>query len=785
MKIIQSMLQKWVNVPENIFEITNQKIIEVESFKPLNPSTNLVIGKVLTCENHPNSDHLHVTTVDLGNRVDQIVCGAENVAAGQYVIVAQVGTVLPGDFQIKSSKIRGVDSNGMICSLKELGLDEKIIPEAFKDGIYYFDSPKKIGTPGLEALSLEGWVMELKLTPNRGDLLSILGFAYDLATMTNQKVVLPSYKIKEEGHQNPLTVDIKSDGCGRYYARYFESLVIKDSPWWLKSALLASDIKPINNVVDISNYVLIEYGTPLHTFDAKKVLSNHIVVRDAKNGEQVIALDGTEHTLEVSDLLITNGKEAIAIAGVMGLQNTMIDASTTSVILEAAYFEPKRIQKTSKRLNLRSDSSLRFERGIDDERVYLGMERATELLIELADAKVSKGVAKAIHHEVKNPSIRVSKTYFNESLGVVIDEKELLSFFEAYHYKVQIEKLDYIITAPSYRTDILINADLVEEIARIYGLDRIPMKSIDAPLAGKLTYKQKRLRALRHHLANLGLNEVITYSLLEPTKVHRYNHMGEPVSLLMPLSEDKKTLRQSLVHGLLETVSYNQSRQLASVAIFEMGNCFAKDLETYHLGIAMSGAWHKNPWNKQIFKPDYFTVKGIIDSVFNPLGIQLDYVSTSKIDAFHPYKQANILYNKHVLGQIAEIHPTEAKLLGIDTTVICEINLTPLLAEESKIDYKPITKFPNISRDLAVVVNEHIQASDLISLIKQTVKKNLVSIDIFDVYQGSHIETGKKSVALNLVFNDSDKTLTTEDVDLLMKKVTGRLSFTFQAVVRS
>jgi phenylalanyl-tRNA synthetase beta chain len=785
MKIIQSMLQKWVNVPENIFEITNQKIIEVESFKPLNPSTNLVIGKVLTCENHPNSDHLHVTTVDLGNRVDQIVCGAENVAAGQYVIVAQVGTVLPGDFQIKSSKIRGVDSNGMICSLKELGLDEKIIPEAFKDGIYYFDSPKKIGTPGLEALSLEGWVMELKLTPNRGDLLSILGFAYDLATMTNQKVVLPSYKIKEEGHQNPLTVDIKSDGCGRYYARHFESLVIKDSPWWLKSALLASDIKPINNVVDISNYVLIEYGTPLHTFDAKKVSSNHIVVRDAKNGEQVIALDGTEHSLEVSDLLITNGKEAIAIAGVMGLQNTMIDASTTSVILEAAYFEPKRIQKTSKRLNLRSDSSLRFERGIDDERVYLGMERATELLIELADAKVSKGVAKALHHEVKNPSIRVSKTYFNESLGVVIDEKELLSFFEAYNYKVQIEKLEYIITAPSYRTDIMINADLVEEIARIYGLDRIPMKSIDAPLAGKLTYKQKRLRALRHHLANLGLNEVITYSLLEPTKVHRYNHMGEPVSLLMPLSEDKKTLRQSLVHGLLETVSYNQSRQLASVAIFEMGNCFAKDLETYHLGIAMSGAWHKNPWNKQIFKPDYFTVKGIIDSVFNPLGIQLDYVPTSKIDAFHPYKQANILYNKHVLGQIAEIHPTEAKLLGIDTTVICEINLTPLLAEESKIDYKPITKFPNISRDLAVVVDEKIQASDLISLIKQTVKKNLVSIDIFDVYQGSHIETGKKSVALNLVFNDSDKTLTTEDVDLLMKKVTGRLSFTFQAVVRS
>ena len=785
MKIIQSMLKKWVNVPENIFEITNQKIIEVESFKPLNPSTNLVIGKVLTCVDHPNSDHLHVTTVDLGNRVDQIVCGATNVAAGQYVVVAQVGTVLPGDFQIKSSKIRGVDSNGMICSLKELGLDDKIIPEAFKDGIYYFDSPKKIGTPGLEALSLEGWVMELKLTPNRGDLLSILGFAYDLATMTNQKVVLPSYKIKEEGSKNPLSIEIKSEGCGRYYARHFESLVIKESPWWLKSALLASDIKPINNVVDISNYVLIEYGTPLHTFDAKKVSSDYILVRDAKNGEKVISLDGIERELESSDVVITNGKEPIAIAGVMGLANTMIDEHTTSVILEAAYFEPKRIQKTSKRLNLRSDSSLRFERGIDDERVYLGMERATELLIELADAKVSKGVAKAIHHEVKNPSIQVSKSYFNESLGVVIDEKELISYFEDYNYTYKIEKNDYIITAPSYRTDILINADLVEEIARIYGLDRIPMKSIDAPLQGKLTYKQKRLRAIRHHLANLGLNEVITYSLLEPTKVHRYNHMGEPVTLLMPLSEDKKTLRQSLVHGLLEAVSYNQSRQQSSVAIFEMGNCFAKDIETYHLGIAMSGAWHKNPWNKEVFKPDYFTVKGIIDSVFNPLGIYFDYVPTSKTDAFHPYKQSNIIYNKHVLGQIAEIHPTEAKALGIDTTIICEINLKSLLEEESKIDYKPISRFPNISRDLAVVVDEKITAHDLISMIRQTVKKNLVSIDLFDVYQGSHIESGKKSIAFNLVFNDTDKTLATEDVDLLMKKITGRLSFSFQAVVRS
>ena len=785
MKIIESMLKKWVQVPENIYEITNQKIIEVEEFKPVNESTNLLIGHVLTCENHPNSDHLHVTTVDVGSRIDQIVCGADNVASGQYVIVAQVGTVLPGNFMIKSSKIRGVDSNGMICSLKELGLDDKVIPEAFKNGIYYFDTPKQIGTPGLEALSLEGWVMELKLTPNRGDLLSMLGFAYDLASMTGQKITLPTYKIKESGSKNPMSVEIKSDGCGRYYARHFENLVIKESPWWLKSALLASDIKPINNVVDISNYVLIEYGTPLHMFDATKVGSKKILVRDAFEGEKVVSLDGLERILEKDDVVITNGETPIAIAGVMGLENTMIDHNTTSVILEAAYFEPKRIQKTSKRLNLRSDSSLRFERGIDDNRVYLGMERATELLIELADAKVSKGVSSAIHHEIKNPEIRVSKTHFNESLGVVIDEKELLSYFDAYNYAVKIEKNDYLITAPSYRTDLLINADLVEEIARIYGLDKIPMKSIDAPLQGKLTNKQKRLRALRHHFASLGLNEVITYSLLSPSEVHRYNKIGEPLSLLMPLSEDKKTLRQSLVHGLLETISYNQSRQQSSIAIFEMGNCFAKDYETFHLGIAMSGSWFKNPWNKEAITPDFYTVKGIMDSVFHPLGVYFEYVSTSEVTAYHPYKQANILYKKEVLGQIAEIHPTELKALGINPTVICEINLKPLLGESSNFEYKPISRFPNISRDLAVVVDENVSANDLISLIKQTVKKNLVSIDVFDVYQGSHIEKGKKSIAFSLVFNDSEKTLATEDVDLLMKKITGRLSFSYQAIVRS
>ena len=341
---------------------------------------------------HPNSNHLNVTTVNLGrDRVEQIVCGASNVGKDQYVIVAQVGSILPGDFVIKKSVIRGEASHGMICSLKELGIDDSLIPDDFKDGIYYFDEPKEIGKPALDVLNLDGWKMTLGLTPNRSDLLSVMGFAYDLASFTNQKVEVPFVKIVESKVVNPVKVEVKTDGCQRYYARHLTDIKIKESPWWLKSALLAQDIKPINNVVDISNYVLIEYGTPLHMFDANKVKTNHIIVRNAKDGEEVVSLDGIKRILTLDDVVITDGKNPIAIGGVMGLENTMIDVKSTSVILEAAYFEPKRIAKTSKRLNLKSDSSLRFERGLDDTRVILGLERATELLVELAGAKVSKG----------------------------------------------------------------------------------------------------------------------------------------------------------------------------------------------------------------------------------------------------------------------------------------------------------------------------------------------------------------------------------------------------------
>lgn len=784
MKIIEQVLRNFIDVPQNILEVTNHHIIEVDAFEPLNTSTNLVVGHVLTCVDHPNSDHLHLTTVDLGDRVEQIVCGAPNVAAGQYVVVAQVGSVLPGDFKIKATKVRGESSNGMICSLKELGIDDKHLPEDIRSGIFHFSSPKPVGSSGLEALYQDGFVMTLGLTPNRGDLLSHLGFALDVSAMTGLSVKEKIFKHQPSKLANPMEVSIETGGCGLYHAAYFSNIEIKPSPLWMQSALLASDIKPINNVVDISNYVLIEYGTPLHMFDAKKIASTKILVRDAKPNEIVKTLDEIDRTLEKDDVVITNGKQVIAIGGVMGSYDSMIDESTTEVVLEAAYFDPKRIQKTVKRLNLRSDSSLRFERGIDPKRVELGLNRAIELIVELSGATFHSGIAKVEQQLPSNPVITIEKNYIQHALGIDLDEKTLTSYFDRYRYTYTVKKDHYEIQAPSDRQDLLIKADLLEEIGRMYGLNNIPMHTLNNASKGQLSNKQKRLRALRHKLANMGLNEVITYSLIAPNDVHRYQNIGEPVSILMPLSEDKKTLRQSLVHGLLDTVSYNQARQIKDVAIFEIGHVFAKEVEETYLGVAMSNLWHKNSWNKSSFQLDFFTVKGILEALFEPLGITLTYQMDASIEAYHPYRQATISYQDKVIGRIAEVHPSEQKAKDIDQTFVFELNLTTLLDVPFELDYQMISRFPSISRDLAFVVSEDVPAFDIIALIKQTVKKQLTSVEIFDIYQGEHIEKGKKSIAIALEFNDATKTLESEDVDQFMKKIINRLSFTYQAEIR-
>jgi len=785
MIITKNLLKEFIDVPENILDITNQKIIEVEEFTSLNESTNLVVGKVLTCEPHPNSDHLNLTTVDLGDRIEKIVCGAPNVAKDQYVIVAQVGSILPGNFEIKKSKIRGEESNGMICSLQELGFDEKIVPEKHKDGIYYFDEEVKIGTPALEAISLEGWKMTLGLTPNRGDLLSIYGFALDLGSVMNLDVKKPLYKFNVSKEKNPFKVDIQTQGCGTYHARYIDQITIKESPWWLKSALISRGMRPINNVVDISNYVLIMLGTPLHMFDANKIKTKNIVVKNATDNQKVISLDGEERILVSSDVVITDGLEPIAIAGVMGLENTMVDDQTTNVLLEAAYFDPKYIQHTSKRLNLRSDASLRFERGVDDHRLKLGLDLATYLLVELADARVYENVVSTVNYALEPAIINIEKSFIKHRLGVELSEKDLLQYFNQYHYQVKTSEKSYEIKVPTYRNDISIDADILEEIARIHGLNSIPMIQEVVPTQGYLTSKQKRLRMIRHHLADLGLNEIISYTLKTEEDAIRYEKIGTPISVLMPLSEDKKVLRQSLINGLLETIKYNKARQVSHMHLFEIGHVFAKDVEKSHLAIALQGIWGQQAWDHKETVADFYLLKGILDETFNRFGIIFDYVLSDDKQYLHPYRQAQLMLDGKSIGVIGEIHPKEMKRLDIDKTIVLEIDLSKIMDVEHQTVFNHISKYPSISRDLAVVVDENLAVKKMLDLIAQTGKKYLVDLKVFDVYQGSHIEKGMKSVAMNLVFNDKNKTLESEDVDKIMRSITIRLDRELKAKVRS
>ncbi|MCF7932751.1 MAG: phenylalanine--tRNA ligase subunit beta [Acholeplasmataceae bacterium] len=785
MKIVSSMLSKWINIPSDIEAITNQKIIETESFEKINTATNLVTGHVLTCLKHPNSDHLSVTTVDIGTEILDIVCGAPNVREGQDVIVAKVGAVLPGDFIIKEAKIRGAVSKGMICSLQELGFDEKNVPERYREGIYAFDQDIAPGLDALEVISQEGFVLELGLTPNRSDLLSVLGFAYDLAAMTNQKVTLPTFNIETTKEDNPLKVTIESDGCGRYLARTIKDVTIKESPWWLKSALLSAGIRPINNVVDISNYILLDYGTPLHMFDAKKVKTDRIVVRNATSGEQVRTLDEVDRILEANDVVITDGKRPIAIGGVMGLENTMIDDQTTDVILEAAYFDPKHIEKTAKRLNLRSDASLRFERGIDDTRVVLGMERATELLVELAGGKVTKGVSKAVRYELKRPMITITKDEIDQALGITLEPSVLLDYLKRYQYDVTLTDGTFELMPPSFRNDITIKADVIEEIARIHGLDNIPETPFVMTERGKLSSRQKMLRSIRHQAVAVGLFEAITYSLVPADEATRYQTLGEPVSVMMPLSEDKKTLRQSVLYGLLSAASYNQARQMPATHLFEIGHVFAKGIERQSMAALISGTWLSGGWTKMAINADFYLMKGILETIFSPLGIDLDFRASQKNETLHPYRQALILYQGETIGTIGELHPLTAKAFDLLNTMVFELDLEPILDKTSSIQYEPISRYPSIARDLAVIVKEGTEAKTLLDLIRQTAKKTLQSVQVFDVYQGPSIGEGMTSIAFNLVFNDPERTLGGEDVDKIMKKVTSRLAFELGASVRS
>ena len=789
MKASKNWLNEYVDLTnvsdEELFREINAHVCEIESFGKMINANNLTIGHVLECEAIPET-HLHKCMVDLGKEVSQIVCGAPNVDKGVYAIVALPGAVLPGNFKIKASKIRGIESNGMLCSLQELGLEEKYVPERFKNGIFLFDEfPVKAGDDPLKTLDYDDLVIDLELTSNRSDLLSIEGIAYDLAATFDKKVNLRKFDLVESSEKNPISVKIDTDKCYKYNARYLSNIVIKESPLFMNARLIAAGIRPINNVVDITNYVLIEMGQPLHSFDADK-LGNNIVVRTAKENEVMVTLDEIERKLESSDIVITDGNVPHCLGGVMGGKVSEVTNDTKNIVLEAAYFDPISIRKTSTRLNLKSESSVRFERKIDYDRVERALDYAAYLMCKYADAKCYSGVASAKKVDVKPQHVKITTEKVNNVLGTSLTDEYVNSIFDRLNYTYVKTGLVYDITLPSRRMDLEASAqDIIEDVARINGYDNIPTTIAKTRDRGYLTYPQKRTRLVRQILAYMGLNEVVNYSLISKNDLGLYiPEVKEPVEVLMPLTEERSVMRESVLNGLIENIQYNKARKLENLSFFEISNVHTKDTEDLHLGIAINGLYSSNLWCGEKQAASFYLLKGIFEALCNKLSFTVSYEVCKDIKSFHPGRCAYIIHKNKRIGVIGELHPKFAKDMGVQGTIALEIDMTDLINEENGLKYQSINKYPSVMRDLAIVVKKDVLADNVLNAIKKACRSNITNVELFDVYTGENVAADEKSLAFNITFEDRNKTLEAEEVEGFVQAILKKLEKDFNARLR-
>ena len=803
MLVSYNWLQDYVDLsdttPEELAEKITRTGIEVESVEPVSEGIKgVVVGYVMECEQHPNADKLNKCLVDIGEGEPvQIICGAKNVAKGQKVAVAKVGAVLPGNFKIKKAKLRGEESNGMICSLQELGYESKIIAKEYAEGIYVFPEGVEVGQDAIELLNLNDHILELGLTPNRSDCLSMLGVAYEVAAILEKDVKLPNVPASSQENTVSQYVDVRVDvpeDNPLYIAKIVKNVKIKPSPLWLQTRLMAAGIRPHNNIVDITNYILLEYGTPLHAFDYDRFGSKEIVVRRAKQDEKIITLDDAERTLTTDHLVITNGTEPVAVAGVMGGANSEVQNDTTTVILEAALFNPLAVRKGSKDLGLRSEASSRFEKGVDPERVRLAAERAAELMAELGGGEVVAGSAEVNTLEVEPKVIEVSYDKVNRVLGTKLSKEEMSHLLDRLKIPHQLEADRLVVSAPTRRGDLTIPEDIIEEIGRLYGYDHLPFTlPVGEFKTGGLTSYQRKRRATRKIMESAGLYQVLTYSLTAKEKAAKYAlEVREPIALSMPMSEERSHLRLSILPGLLEILQFNLARQNEDLAVYEIGSVFLANgtdtlpVEKEHLSGALTGEWVSNLWQGEKKTVDFYVAKGVLEALFEKLDLTHAIEFTPvQIDGMHPGRTAHVLLHGEVLGFVGQLHPTIQKEHDLKDTYVFEIDLSKLFAVDTEeLQYQPTPRFPSITRDIALIVDSHVLAGDVQKTIRSAGGKLLKEVSIFDVYEGEHMESGKKSIAFSLKYVDPEKTLTDEEVTAAHENVLKAVQQQFGAALR-
>ena len=785
MKLSRKFLSDYIDIPENV-TITElaEKMTHVgneyDSAEKLINATNLVIGEVLECTDHPDSDHLHLCKVNVGSEVLDIVCGAPNVRTGIKVIVALVGAKLPGG-EIKAGKIRGYESNGMLCSKAELGLDNKFLEEKDHAGIHELGEDAIVGEDPIKYMGLDDEVIDFELTSNRGDLLSILGMAYEIGAIYGSKVKDIDLSYKEEGKID-FDLDIETDNCSLFLAKEIKNITIKESPEFIKNRLIASGIRPINNVVDISNYVMLETGQPLHFYDLDR-LGRKIVVRMANENEKLTTLDNEERILSSEDIVITDGEKAVGLAGVMGGLSTEIENDTKNVLIEAAIFNSIKIRKTAKKI-LRSEASNRFEKGIDPKRTYMAIERCCNLLEKYADATILSGMVEIDNTNEIDKEIVVTLDKINKVLGVSVTKEEVIDILTRLDFKVTEDNNTFTVIVPTRRMDISIKEDIIEEVGRYYGMEKIMGSKLVLPVKeGKL---DKSKRVIKNKMISMGLNEALSYALIPESEVHKYTiDEFTHINLDYPMSEDRKTLRYSLLYSLEQVYNYNKARNFKDVCIFEIGKGFYKEDNEYKeelkLAGLMTGKYYLDINNTNV---DFYIVKGIVEELLDYLGYNGRYTinSGNVPKELHPGVSATINIQGKDIGIIGRLHPNVTK----DSVYVFELNLDKLLQNRtSNIKFKEVSKYLGMQKDVSFVVKKNITNKEIMDVIKKSGGRLLTGIEVFDIYEGDKIGIDEKSIAYNLKFEDMSKTLTEEEVMTVFNKIITDVETKLDAKVRN
>lgn len=789
------LLNRYVKVDDFSAEEVAAKLTsighEVEGMHAFARGTKLVVGYVHSKEAHPDSDHLNVCQVEIApGEMTQIVCGAPNVDAGQKVIVALPGCDLGEGFKIKESKVRGVESNGMICSIAELGIDQRLLKEEDKAGIHVLPKDAPIGVEALEYMGFDDTVLEIGLTPNRSDCMAMISLAYEVGALLNREVKVPEY-VEMEELDSDIFVDVQTDLCPFFGAKLVKGVTTKESPEWLRTLLMASGIKPINNIVDISNFVMLETGQPIHMYDYDKLVKKGFVIKTGFE-QKAILLDGKEYDILANDIIVSTDDKIGCVAGVMGGDDTKIDDHTVNIVIEAATFDGPTLRSTARRLNLLTDASQHYIKGaIDTASTLRVLNRCASLLKDLADAKeVYKSVTTEYKAEEKVITLTTSRV--NGLLGTSITTKEVEDIFTRLKFPYTLDGETFTVTAPTYRNDINVAADLVEEVARMYGYDTIPSSLPEMEMTkGALTDVQDKTRFIRHLLSDLGLHEVMTYTLTSPSMVHDFNlfHKEDEVKLLLPLGEERSVTRQSMIPSLLQVINYNNAHTNKDVCIYEMSNTYSKDTEIQLLSIACSGNYHSVPWLHMNQKADFYLVKGFVETIFKKLCIDESRYTLTPVEEdnqyFHPGRSGYIKMGKDIVGVIGEIHPKMAKKYGVKDTYVAELNLSVLLNLKTRaLKFAAIPQYPSTSRDIALVMDKDIPTYDVVRSIVKASKRLISKTQIFDIYQGEHIEEGKKSVAINLTFQDPTKTLDDATINSVMEAILKTVEKEYNAILR-